>query len=164
MQVHRTVTIDKDAATLYQFWRNPDNLPRFMAHVESVQATGEGRARWVVALPLDRRVEWESEISESRDNELLAWQSLPDSAVEAAGKVLFKAAPQGRGTEVHATLDYNPPGGVVGDAIAGFFEEGMAEKLQDELRRFKQLMEAGEIATITGQPTGNQEPTDEPQA
>jgi uncharacterized membrane protein len=153
MRAHRAETIGRPAAELYAMWRDFQNLPRFMALVESVTPAGDGRTRWVAKMPRDREMEWEVEVTEERDNELIAWQSV-SGPIEMMGKVRFQEAPPGRGTEVHLTLELTPPGGVIGEKIAGLFDEVTAETLQNEIRRFRQLVETGEVATTDGQPSG----------
>ncbi len=152
--VKRSMTIDRPASELYEQWRNLENLPRFMTHLESVTRTGERQSHWVFKPPVGPTLEWDAETTEEVANERIAWRSLPDAPIQNSGAVRFKEAPGGRGTEVHVTLEYQPPGGAAGTAVARLFEEVTAETLQNELRHFKQTVEAGEIATVEGQPSG----------
>ncbi len=152
--VERAVSVLRPAAEIYAFWRNFDNLPRFMAHLQSVTVTGDNRSHWVTKGPLETRLEWDAEITEERPNELIAWRSLPDAQVENAGYVAFKQAPAGRGTEVAVSLMYNPPAGALGAAFAKLFGKDADAEVREDLRRFKEMMEAGEVATTRGQPVG----------
>jgi len=151
--VRKAVTIDKPPEELYRFWHNFENLPRFMRHLESVRSSG-GRLHWVAAGPLGRNVSWDAEIVEDRENELISWRSLPGSQIENQGATRFQASPEGRGTEVRVELMYRPPAGRLGAAFATLFGEEPEQQIREDLRRFKELMEAGEIATTDGQPHG----------
>lgn len=159
IHVERAVTVNRPRAELYQAWRNFENLPRFMEHLESVRVDDPetGWSHWVARGPLDRRVEWDSEIIEERENELLVWKSLPGSMVESMGRVEFIDAPGGRGTVVHISMQYNPPAGSLGAAFAKVFGREPGQQINADLKRFKQLMETGEIATVEGQTSGRQE-------
>lgn len=155
MQFENTVTIAQPAAVLYSYWRDFANLPRFMKHLKEVKVQDNLRSHWVTSAPLGTTVEWDAQIVEEKENEFIAWKSLEGAQIENSGSVSFKAAPGDRGTEVKVITDYNPPGGIIGDAIAKLFGENPKQQLGDELNRFKMLMEAGEIATTEGQPKGN---------
>ncbi|MBE9160277.1 SRPBCC family protein [Nodosilinea sp. LEGE 06152] len=155
IKVEKTVTIDKPAAELYSFWRQFENLPRFTRHLKDVRVISDNRSHWVITGPLDGTVEWDAEIVDDRPNELIAWKSVPGADVDNAGSVQFKAAPGNRGTEVKVVTVYNPPGGVIGNMLAKLFGESPEQQIGDDLARFKMLMEAGEIATNDGQPSGH---------
>ncbi|HWI25471.1 MAG TPA: SRPBCC family protein [Stellaceae bacterium] len=142
----KTVTINRPASELYRFWRDVENLPRFMPHLEWVKAVDERRSQWRIKAPAGRTIEWESEITEDRPNEQLAWRSLPGAAVENSGSVTFRNAPGGRGTEVRVEFEYRPAGGAMGAVIATLFGREPRQQVQADLRAFKQLMETGEIA------------------
>jgi uncharacterized membrane protein len=154
VKVEKSVTINKSAEELYRFWREFSNLPRFMKHLESVQTTGDKTSHWVAKAPAGTTVEWDAEIINEREGELIAWRSLPGSEIENAGSVRFQPAPGARGTMVKVSMIYNPPAGKIGAAIAKLFGEEPALQIHEDLRRFKMLMEAGEIATIHGQASG----------
>ncbi len=160
IQVERAVTVNRPRPELYQMWRDLENLPRFMEHLESVTVdeTDPGRSHWVAKGPLDRRVEWDSEVIEERENELLVWKSLPGSTVESMGRVEFADAPVGRGTVVRVSMEYNPPAGSLGAAFAKLFGREPGHQIKEDLRHFKQIMEAGEIPTVEGQPSGRSHP------
>jgi uncharacterized membrane protein/uncharacterized protein YjeT (DUF2065 family) len=138
-------TINRSPEEVYKFWRNFQNLPRFMSHLESVQVTGENRSHWKATAPAGMTVEWDAEIVEDRPNELIAWRSLEGADVEHSGSVRFQPAPGNRGTEVKVSMVYNPPGGVLGVGIAKLFGEEPGEQIKGDLYRFKQVMETGEV-------------------
>ncbi len=145
IQVKEAITINRPLNEVYGFWHNFENLPRFMAHLESVQVLDERRSRWKAKAPAGATVEWEAETVEDRPNELIAWRSLPDSAVPNSGSVEFREAPGGRGTEILVDLRYQPPGGKIGALMAKLFGEEPQQQVKSDLRRFKQVMEIGEI-------------------
>jgi uncharacterized membrane protein len=156
IKVEKSVSIfNKSPEELYQFWHNFENLPSFMKHLKSVTVIDEKRSHWVANALANTTVEWDAEIViDDPDKKLIAWNSLADAEIDNSGFVRFQAAPPGRGTEVKVVLEYNPPGGVVGAAFAKLFGEEPEQQLGDDLRRLKQLMEAGEIATTEGQSSG----------
>ena len=157
IQVERSVTVNRPRDQLFRIWRNFENLPRFMKHLKSVRVdpSSDGkRSHWVALAPLDRTIEWDSEVVEERENELLVWKSLPGSPVESMGRVEFKDAPGGRGTILHVSMQYNPPAGSLGAAFAKLFGKEPGQEIREGLRQFKQMMETGEIATVEGQPSG----------
>jgi uncharacterized membrane protein len=155
IKVEKTVTIsNKSPEELYQFWRNFENLPHFMKHLKHVSVINNTRSHWIASAPMGGSVEWDAEIINDQENRLIAWASVEGADIDNSGFVRFQRAPEGRGTEVKVVIEYNPPGGVVGDAIAKLFGEEPQQQIGDELRRFKMLMEAGEMATTEGQPSG----------
>lgn len=145
--VGRTVTINRPRAELYAFWRDFKNLPRFMENIERVDVVGPNRTHWVVKAPAGNTVEWDSIITDERADELIAWSTTDDSSIRHSGSVQFRDAHGGRGTEVIATIVYDPPGGAIGKAIAKLFQREPKIQARQDLRRFKQLMETGEIST-----------------
>lgn len=152
--VEKSITINSSPAELYSFWRNLENLPRFMEGLESVTPLGANRSHWVAKGPGGTHVEWDAEIFNEKENELIAWRSLSHADVDNAGTVRFEEAPGGRGTRVSVTLNYNAPGGKVGVLVAKLFGQEPAQLVEQNLRRLKQLIETGEIPTIEGQPSG----------
>lgn len=154
LNIEKTVTVNKPVAEVYQFWRNFENLPSFMQHLATVQPDGPGRTHWVASAPAGITFEWDAETVEERENELISWQSLPGADVDNRGSVYFREAPAGRGTEVKVKLEYYPPGGVAGVAFAKLFNKVTAQQIKEDMRRFKQVLEAGEIPTTEGQPHG----------
>ena len=157
IKVERSMTVYRPREEVYRFWRDFQNLPHFMKHLEEVQVSENGTSHWVARAPLGARVEWDAEITEERENELISWRSLPGSLIENSGTVRFKDAPGGRGTEVHIALKYNPPGGSASAAFAKLFGEEPSLQVREDLRRFKEVIEAGETATVTGQTSGRRE-------
>jgi uncharacterized membrane protein len=154
IRLSQAVTINRSPEEIYRFWRDFQNLPRFMKHLESVRVTGDRRSRWVAKAPAGRTVEWDAEITEDRPNELIAWRSLEGADVDSVGSVRFERAPGGRGTIVKVEMRYSPPAGRVGAAVAKLLGEGPEWRIKDDLRRLKQLMEVGEVITTEGQPAG----------
>ena len=143
----RSVTIGRPRAELYAYWRDFSNLPSFMDNVVRVEVLDGRRSHWVVKAPAGNTVEWDSVITEERTGELIAWASTEGADVPNSGRIDFRDASGGRGTVVTATIVYDPPGGVVGKVIAKIFQREPAIQARRDLRRFKQLMETGEIAT-----------------
>lgn len=154
VRIEKSLTINKPVGEVYRFWRNFENLPLFMHHLETVQATGDSQSHWVATGPMGVRLEWDAQIVEERENELISWRSLPGADVDNWGSVRFKEAPGGRGTELKIKLDYNPPGSVPGVAFAKLFNRVAAQQIKEDVRRLKEYMETGEIATTRGQPRG----------
>ena len=147
IRVEKAVTINSTAEQLYSFWRNFENLPRFMDHLQSVTVIDEKGSHWVARGPAHIKAEWDAEIINDIPNERIGWRSTEGSRVDNAGSVHFKRASGDRGTEVHVVLRYDPPGGVIGAAFAKLFGEDPAFQVQEELRKLKELIETGEIAT-----------------
>ncbi|HEX5541438.1 MAG TPA: SRPBCC family protein, partial [Micromonospora sp.] len=151
---HASVTVARSVADVYRFWRNLENLPRFMAHLVSVRMIGGGRSHWVVQGPVGRRVRWTAEIIDERPHELIAWRSLPGARVPNSGTVHFAPAPGGRGTEVRVELCYAVRGGAAGRTLAKLFGAEPEQQVRDDLRRFKQVIETGEVLRSEGSPGG----------
>lgn len=154
IHVEHSVTINKSPEQLYRYWRDFNNLPRLMDHLESVNVQDQKRSHWVAKAPAGYKVEWDAEIINDEPNKLIAWRSLAEATVPNSGSVRFIPAPGDRGTEVHVVLDYIPPAGRVGWLVAKLFGQEPRQQIQEDLRRFKQFMETGEVPTIEGQPAG----------
>jgi uncharacterized membrane protein len=152
IHVEQSVLIGRPAAELYRFWRDFENLPKFMQHLTSVATREEGISHWTARGPRGMQVEWDARIINEVDNKVIAWQSLKGSMVATAGSVNFDETE--RGTVVHVHMQYNPPGGRLGAAVAFVFGEEPSLQVQEDLRRFKRLMETGEIPTTEGQSSG----------
>lgn len=150
IKVSRAVTVNRPPEELYRFWREFENLPRIMDHVESVRTIDNTRSHWTVKAPAGRTVEWDAEIITEQENALIGWRSLPGAQIANAGSVRFTPAPGGRGTEVAVTLEYDPPLGPAGATIASLFGEEPSQQVREDLRRFKQLMETGETPSNEG--------------
>jgi uncharacterized membrane protein len=145
--VGKTVTINRPRDELYAYWRDFPNLPNFMENVERIEPLDDRRYRWVVKAPGGKRVEWIAAITEEIPGELIAWASEEGADVPNSGRIDFRDAPGGRGTWVSATILYDPPAGIIGKVVATMFQREPAIQVRRELRRFKQLMETGEVAT-----------------
>ena len=154
IHARRSVTINRDRDEVYRYWRELDRLPTFMTHLDSVEQRDDRHSHWVAHAPAGKHVEWDAEIVEDRAGELIQWRSLDGSEVSNGGAVRFMDAPGDRGTEVHVDLHYDPPGGRLGATIAKVFGEEPAQQLRDDLRRFKQVMETGEVVVSEGSPDG----------
>jgi uncharacterized membrane protein len=145
IKVERSLVIDRPADELYAFWRNFENLPRFMDHLESVTVLTPRRSRWTARAPAGSRVSWDAEINNEIPDRLIAWRSLPGSDVPNAGSVHFTPVRGGARTEVRVVLSYEPPGGRLGAAVAKLFGREPDQQVDEDLRRFKQVMESGEV-------------------
>ena len=163
MELTATTTIRKPAPEVYAFWRDLENLPTFMAHLEEVRATGDRTSHWSAGAPFGKNVEWDAEIVEEAPGEKIAWRSTGKADVPNAGSVRFVPAPDGVSTEVHVVLVYEIPGGRVGKAIAKYFGEEPHQQLDDDLRRLKQVLETGEVVRSDGAPWGKRARKEFPQ-
>ncbi|RIK44438.1 MAG: hypothetical protein DCC55_02520 [Chloroflexi bacterium] len=154
IRVEKSITINRPADEIYQFWRNFENLPRFMSHLESVEVLDEQRSHWRAKAPAGMTVGWDAEIIDDTPGERISWRSLEGADVPNAGSVQFKPATGGRGTVVHVQIEYKPPGGAIGAAIAKLFGQEPEQQVQADLRAFKQVMETGDVvrseATVHG--------------
>jgi len=149
------VTINRPADEVYRYWRNFENLPRFMSYLESVTVKDDDtRSHWVMKAPLGATLEWDSEITHDKAGEQISWRSVEGADIGHTGEVRFRPLPGGRGTEVKVKLDMVPPGGMAGAAAAKLVNGITEQLLHEDLRRFKRIMEAGEIPTTEGQPSG----------
>lgn len=157
--VGRSVTINRPAAELFAFWHDFSTLPAFMDNLVSVDVIDEGRSHWVVKAPAGKTVEWDAVITEKRDGEMIAWASADGADVANSGRVDFVDA-GARGTVVTLTIRYDPPAGIIGKVVAKLFQREPAIQARRELRRFKQLMETGEIATAAWTAQQRDEETD----
>ena len=143
----RTVTINRRRHELYAFWRKFSNLARILENIESVTEVDERRSHWVVRAPAGTTVEWDSVIVEDIPDELISWESAPGADIANSGRIDFRDAHGGRGTLVTATIAYDPPAGAVGKLVAKLLQREPKIQARRDLRRFKQFMETGEIAT-----------------
>lgn len=145
--VGRTVTINRPRHEVYAFWRDFANLPRFMQNVKSVRVLDSARSHWVIAAPGGQTVEWDSILTDDQPDELIAWRSDDDARIRNSGRVAFRDSTAGRGTEVTATIIYDPPLGTVGKLVAKLLQKEPKVQTRQDLRRFKQLLETGEVST-----------------
>jgi uncharacterized membrane protein len=150
--VETALTIDKPRAELYAFWRRLENLPRFMKNLETVTDLDGGRSHWVGDSPLGFQAEWDAEIVEEREGQRLSWRSLPGSPVHTAGTVSFEDSPNGRGTVVRVRLEIG--GSAITQAVGKVLGGPTQQEVREDLKRFKELMETGEVATTDGQTHG----------
>jgi uncharacterized membrane protein len=147
LNVQETVAINRPIEELYRFWRNLENLPQFMRHLDSVERITDTISHWRAKGPAGTSVEWNAEIINEVPNQVIGWRSLEGADVVSAGSVNFDPEGAGRGTRVTVRLQYSPPGGKVGAALARLFGRDAETEIREDLRRFKQLVEAGEVAT-----------------
>jgi uncharacterized membrane protein len=148
------MVVNRSPEECYRFWKNLENLPQFMRYLESVRVIDEKRSHWVAKLPKGGTLEWDSEITSDIPNSLLAWRSVEHAQVQNSGSVSFEPAPGGRGTIIRVRMQYEPPGGAVSSLAAKLMHGHPKSHVREDLRRFKQVMEAGEIPTTQGQPSG----------
>jgi uncharacterized membrane protein len=153
-KVHASLTVQRPADELYAFWRQLENLPRFMKNLESVSEEG-GISYWVGKSPLGMKISWEARIVDDRPGRVISWCSLEPSQVENSGWVRFEPATGNRGTVVRVHMDVQTPEHLFGRALARLTHPGVELEVQSDLRRFKALMEAGEVPTTEGQPAGD---------
>jgi uncharacterized membrane protein len=154
MTLHAAITVKRPREEVYRFWRDLTNLPRFMMHLESVQVIDQRYSHWIATGPAGKTVEWDAEITDDRPGAFIAWRSDEGAMVRNSGVVRFTDAPGGRGTEVRVELRYDPPGGVVGATFARLMGEHPDQQVRDDLRRFKQVMETGEVVRSDASPEG----------
>ena len=154
VHVEKSILINRDAGELYSYWREFENLPSIMRHLESVTNFDNQKSHWVAIGPAGKKFEWDAEIYNEKPDELIAWRSMPGADIVNAGSVHFERASFGRGTRVKVVLNYNILGGKLTAFFAKPFGTEPGQLIEDDLRRFKQLMETGELPTIQGQPNG----------
>ncbi|MFN2608282.1 MAG: SRPBCC family protein [Acidimicrobiales bacterium] len=153
MHARATVTVNRPPDEVYAYWRDFERLPTFMYHLESVDVNEGGRSHWRAKGPAGTSVEWDAELVDDTPGARIAWRSV-EGSVDSQGQVAFTPAPGGRGTEVAVDLDYSPPGGAVGALVAKLFGEEPTQQLKDDLRRFKQVLETGEVLRSDASPEG----------
>lgn len=151
--VERSITIDADPEELHEVWRDPEQLSRIVGHVGEVTAAGEDRWRWTVRGPRGRELTWETRIVEERPGELLRWESAADATVPNEGALRFAPAPGDRGTAVTLSVSFDPPGGALGTAALERLDVVPDALAGTALRRFKSLVETGEVPTTAANPS-----------
>ena len=149
VSVRESVRLELPIADVFRAWRQLERLPRYMSHLEQVTETSSRTSHWIAAGPGGLRVEWDAEIINDIENKVLAWRSLPDSDVVTAGSVHFDAVRGGRSTQVTVHLQYAPPAGKAGALVARLFGREPSQTIREDLRRFRQLLEAGEVPRAT---------------
>lgn len=142
-KIERVITINRPVEEVYAFWRQLENLAKFMRHVESVTQTDRLHSHWAVSSPRCKLMHWDAEIIEDKPNEMISWKSLPGADVDNAGSVWFK--PSGTGTEVKIAMKYDPPAGKIGAALAKLFGADVDAQLEEDLLRLKTLLETGQV-------------------
>jgi len=142
ISVEECVTINKPQEELYAFWRDFKNLPRIMRHLECVDVVDDRTSHWVAEGPRGELIEWEARITVDRPGELIAWETTDRAAVPNRGSVRFRPASGDLGTIVEVMLEYHPPGGVLGAAVAWLFGREPSQEIRADLKRFKAEMEA----------------------
>ena len=155
INVHEAVTLERQIDEVYAFWRRFENLPRFMTYLERVDDLGNGRTHWVAKGPLGTTVEWDAEIINEIENQVIGWRSLPGSDVTMAGSVNFDRVRNGRATRVLVRLQYAPTAGRAGALVARWFGREPSQTIREDLRRFKQLLEAGEVPVAQAFPAAS---------
>jgi uncharacterized membrane protein len=154
IHVHKAVSIQRTPEDVYRFWRRIENLPRFMEHLKSVEELGDGRSRWEARIPGPVPLSWEARVVRDEAGEILEWETVADSAIKHEGQVRFIPKDGGQATELHVSMSYRPPLGVAGVAVAQLLNAVTEQQIKEEIRHCKQLLEAGEIPTVKGQPSG----------
>ena len=155
VDIIKTVTIKKPVEEVYAFWRQLENLPKFMKHLAQVKQIDEKRSHWEADLPIaGAHLSWDAVIVEEVPNYIISWRSVPGASIDNSGEVRFLRAPGNKGTEVQVAITYRPPLGEIGEGISKLFNPMFAQVVKEDVRRFKHLMETGEIPTSEAQPTG----------
>jgi len=151
---HVTLLVNASPDQAYKLWRNFAGLPRFMVHLKSVRELDSRRSEWVVLGPGQRELRWSAEITEDTPGQRIAWRSLPGAEVQTSGSVQFRSDHQGRGSFVSVHLQYSVPGGPLASPLAAVIGKNPEFVVREDVRRFKQLLETGEIPTTRGQTHG----------
>lgn len=151
LEISQVVTVNKPREEVYKYWRRLENLPKFMTHLQSVTQLDDKRSHWVAPIPGTEKfekfgnVEWDAEIVEEEENSRLLWRSVPGASIDNAGEVRFTDAPQGRGTEIHATIKYRPPQGVIGELASKLLNPVFKKMVEGDIKRFKRLVETNSV-------------------
>jgi uncharacterized membrane protein len=160
VNVKETILINRSPDELYRYWRDFQNLPRFMKNLESVEVgTDNNCSRWTARGPAGQQIQWDAEIVKDKPGECIAWRSLEGADVHNSGSVRFETAPSGRGTLISVEMQYSPPAGAFGATVAKLSGRAPEQEVEEDLRLFKQMMETGEIITTVGQPAGRSSST-----
>jgi uncharacterized membrane protein len=148
-RVEQTVFINRPAEELFRFWRNFENLPRVMDHLQSVRNIDDRRSHWVAKAPAGMEVEWDAEITDETENRMISWRSLESSDIRNEGTVLFEASPDGQGSQIRVILEYQQPACKAGEAFAKLFGKDPQNMVKKDLERFKKLMETEEATAAS---------------
>lgn len=146
-RVEKSVAVERPLAEIFEFWRNFENLPQVMSHLESVKVIDDKRSHWTAKAPLGTSVEWDAEIVDEQKNHYIAWRSVEGADVDNSGSVRFDRTTNGGETRITVIINYAPPAGAVGKAVASFFGENPEKQLEDDLLKFKKTMEIGKTRT-----------------
>ena len=149
VHVRESIRLELPVAEVYRFWRHLANLPKFMSHLDQVTESSDGQSHWIAKGPAGLGVEWDARIVNEVDGKVIGWQSMPGSDVDSAGSVNFDSVSNGRSTQLSVHLQYSPPGGKAGALIASLFGKEPSQTVREDLRRLKQLLEAGEVPIAT---------------
>ena len=159
LRLHHALAIGRPAEALYAFWRDPRNLADVLKNIDEVSAIDERRWHWVARGPLDTRIVWDADIVDDQPQQMIAWRSVPDAAIEAEGAIWFEPLPKDRGTRVVLDMHFQAPGAVLTEILGKPTGDAPSQQVYEALRRFKQIMETGEVATTLGQPSGRRQPS-----
>ena len=155
VEIRTSLTVEKPRSEVYAYWRKLENFPRFMEHLADVRELDERRSEWSAPIPkTGAYLDWQAEIEAEEENSRLAWRSVEGSQIRNAGEVRFEDAPGGRGTMLHVRIDYEPPVGAAGAAASRLVNPAFEQMVKEDVRRFKRIMETGEVPTTEGQPSG----------
>lgn len=146
IKVEESIFVAADHVTLYKYWRQLSNLPKVMSHLESVVESGNKRSHWVAKAPLGMTAEWDAEIINETENELIAWRSLEGSEIPNAGSVRFTRDTTGAGTTIKVSLMYHPPAGKLGGYVARLLGEEPGVQIAEDLKKYKAMAEAGKLS------------------
>lgn len=159
LRLHHALVINRPAATLYAFWRDPRNLPDVLKNIDEVMAIDERRWHWVARGPLDKRIAWDAEIVDDQPQQMIAWRAVPGSFINTEGAIWFEPLPNNRGTRVVLDMHFQAPGAILTDMLGKLTGDAPSQQVYEALRRFKQIMETGEVATTLGQASGQRKPS-----
>lgn len=157
IHIEKSITIGRSPGEIYRFWRDFENLPRVVRGLESITSAGDNVYHWTVRGPTGSKYEWDAEIYNEIEDELIAWRTINGADVANAGSIRFEKAPDARGTYVKVTVNYNPTAGKLGQLLAKLTGKEPEQLIEQNLRRLKQHLETGEIATIEGQSSGRED-------
>lgn len=159
LRLHHAVAINRPVDVLYAFWRDPRNLPDVLKNIDDVSAIDERRWHWVARGPLGARIAWDADLVDARPHRSIAWRSVPEAPIKTQGAIWFEPLPKDRGTRVVLDMQFEAPGAVLTEMLGKLTGDAPSQQVYEALRRFKQIMETGEVATTLGQPSGRRKPS-----
>src|SRR4029079_19320381 len=145
IRIKKTVTVNRSPEDLYCYWRRIENLQQLFPHVLAVKLIDNTRSSWTLRGPAGGELKWAAEITIDRENEMIGWRSVGRADLDNAGYIRFERTDGNAGTVVTVALQYNPPAGKLGAALAALMGERPEAELDQALQKFKELMEAGEV-------------------